>query len=105
VTVAFDPRGRGYLCATRASNTPGGRAMFAYRTDDGGRSFSAPVALAPEGVPMLDHQVIATGAGQTPAQRNVYVAWAGGPITSTAGISPSPAPPTAETASNPRARS
>jgi hypothetical protein len=36
VTVAFDPQGRGYLCATRASNTPGGRAMFVWRTDDGG---------------------------------------------------------------------
>jgi hypothetical protein len=78
VTVAFDPQGRGYLCATRASNTPGGRAMFAWRTEDGGRSFSAPVALVPEGVPELDHPGIAAGAGQTPSERNVYVAWAGG---------------------------
>ena len=78
VTVAFDPRGRGYLCATRASNTPGGRAMFVWRTDDGGRSFSAPVALVPEGVPELDHPGIAAGAGPTPSQRNVYVVWAGG---------------------------
>jgi TAT (twin-arginine translocation) pathway signal sequence len=78
VTVAFDPQGRGYLCASRAANTPGGRAMFVYRTDDCGRSFSAPLALAPEGVPMIDHQAIAAGAGQTPAQRNVYVTWAGG---------------------------
>jgi hypothetical protein len=77
VTVAFDPQGRGYLCATRASNTPGGRAMFVWRTDDGGRSFSAPVALVPEGVPELDHPGIAA-AGQTPSQRNVYVVWAGG---------------------------
>jgi hypothetical protein len=78
VTVAFDPRGRGYLCATPVSNTPGGRAMFAWRTDDGGRSFSAPVALVPEGVPDLDHPGIAAGAGQTPSQRNVYVVWASG---------------------------
>src|SRR5262249_50496470 len=78
VTVAFDSQGRGYLCASRASNTPGGRAMFVYRTDDGGRSFSAPVALVPEGVPELDHQAIATGTGPTPSQRNVYVVWAGG---------------------------
>jgi hypothetical protein len=85
VTVAFDPQGRGYLCATRASNTPGGRAMFAWRTDDGGRSFSAPVALVPEGVRELDHPGIAAGAGQTPSQRNVYVAWAGGAD----GLSPS----------------
>jgi hypothetical protein len=78
VTVAFDPQGRGYLCATRASNTPGGRAMFVWRTDDGGRSFSAPVALVPEGVRDLDHPGIAAGAGQTPSQRNVYVTWGGG---------------------------
>ena len=78
VTVAFDPQGRGYLCATRASNTPGGRAMFVWRTDDGGRSFSAPVALVPQGVQELDHPGIAAGAGQNPAQRNVYVAWGGG---------------------------
>jgi hypothetical protein len=78
VTVAFDPQGRGYLCASRAANTPGGRAMFVWRTDDGGRSFSAPLALAPEGVPELDHQAIAAAAGQTPSQRNVYVVWAGG---------------------------
>jgi hypothetical protein len=78
VTVAFDSQGRGYLCASRAANTPGGRAMFVWRTDDGGRSFSAPLALAPEGVPVLDHQVIAAGAGQTPSQRNVCVVWAGG---------------------------
>ena len=85
VTVAFDPQGRGYLCATRASNTPGGRAMFVWRTDDGGRSFSAPVALVPQGVPELDHPGIAAGAGQTPSERNVYVAWAGGAD----GLSPS----------------
>jgi TAT (twin-arginine translocation) pathway signal sequence len=78
VTVAFDPQGRGYLCASRAANTPGGRAMYVWRTDDGGRSFSAPLALVPEGVQELDHQAIAAGAGQTPQERNVYVTWAGG---------------------------
>jgi hypothetical protein len=78
VTVAFDAHGRGYLCASRAANTPGGRAMYVWRTDDGGRSFSAPLALVPEGVPIIDHQVIAAGTGQTPSQRNVYVVWAGG---------------------------
>ena len=78
VAVAFDPQGRGYLCAERAANTPGGRALFVWRTDDGGRSFSAPVALVPEGVQELDHGVIAAGAGPTPSQRNVYVVWAGG---------------------------
>jgi hypothetical protein len=77
VTVAFDPQGRGYLCASRADNTPGGRAMFLWRTDDGGRSFSAPTTLLPIGQ-YFDHPWIAAVAGQTPSERNVYVAWAGG---------------------------
>jgi hypothetical protein len=74
VTVAFDPHGRGYLLASRASNTRGGRVIFAYRTDDGGRSFSAPVTLSAE--QYSDHPGIAAGAGQIPSQRNVYVVWA-----------------------------
>jgi hypothetical protein len=77
VTVAFDPQGRGYLCASRADNTPGGRAMFFWRTDDGGRSFSAPTTLLPIGQ-YFDHPWIAAVTGQTPSQRNVYIAWAGG---------------------------
>jgi hypothetical protein len=77
VTVAFDPLGRGYLCASRADNTPGGRAMFFWRTDDGGRSFSAPTTLLPIGQ-YFDHPWIAAVAGPTPSQRNVYIAWAGG---------------------------
>ena len=74
VTVAFDVQGRGYLLASRASNTRGGRVIFAYRTDDGGRSFSAPVTLSAG--QYSDHPGIAAGAGQTPSQRNVYVVWA-----------------------------
>jgi hypothetical protein len=75
VTVTFDQHGRGYLCASRASNTPGGRAMFAWRTDDGGRSFSGPVALVPTGQ-YFDHPGIAAGTGRTQSEHNVYVAWA-----------------------------
>jgi hypothetical protein len=74
VTVAFDPHGRGYVCASRASNTPGGRAMFAWRTDDGGRSFSAATTLL-DGQ-YFDHPGIA--ADPDPSERIVYVAWAGG---------------------------
>jgi hypothetical protein len=76
VTVAFDSHGRGYLCASRASNTPGGRAMYVWRTDDGGRSFSPPVTLVAG--QYFDHPGIAAGAGLTTSQRNVYVVWAGG---------------------------
>jgi hypothetical protein len=72
VTVAFDDHGRGYVCATSHS---GGRYGYVWRTDDGGRGFSAPVALEGE---YFDHPWIATGTGQTLSERNVYVAWAGG---------------------------
>lgn len=72
VTVAFDDHGRGYVCATSQS---GGRHGYVWRTDDGGRNFSAPVTLEGQ---YFDHPWIATGTGQTLSERNVYVAWAGG---------------------------
>src|SRR5229473_1624504 len=84
VTVAFDVHGRGYLCATRAghgshpnpANPDANRAVYAWRTDDGGRSFSAPVTLL-EGQ-YCDHPWLATGQGQTPSGHNVYVVWGAG---------------------------
>jgi hypothetical protein len=60
------------VCATSHS---GGRHGYVWRTDDGGRSFSAPVTLKGQ---YFDHPWIATGTGQTPSEHNVYVAWAGG---------------------------
>ena len=45
VTVAFDPHGRGYVCASATGSSDADRALYAWRTDDGGRSFSAPVTL------------------------------------------------------------
>jgi hypothetical protein len=73
VTVAFDQHGRGYVCAT--SGDRGDRHGHVWRTDDSGRSFSAPVPLRGQ---YFDHPWIATGTGQTPSEHNVYVAWAGG---------------------------
>jgi hypothetical protein len=73
VTVAFDTQGHGYVCATSYA---AGRAVYAWRTDDGGRSFSAPVTLL-EGQ-YCDHPWLTTGQGQTPSERNVYVVWAAG---------------------------
>ena len=74
VTVAFDPQGRGYLLASRASNTPGGRAIYGYRTDDGGHSFSAPVTLSTR--QYSDHPGIAAAAGESASQRYVHAIWA-----------------------------
>jgi len=75
VTVAFDSQGRGYLCAT-SDATHTNRGVYVWRTDDGGRSFSAPVTLVAG--QYCDHPWLAVGAGQTPPERNVYVVWAAG---------------------------
>lgn len=73
VTVAFDAQGRGYVCA---ASSGGDRAVYLWRTDDGGRTFSAPVTLATG--EHFDHPWVGTGGGTSPAQRNVYVAWGSG---------------------------
>ena len=70
VTVAFDARGRGYVCATSSG---GGSAVFVWRTDDAGRSFSAPVTVVSG--ERCDHPWMAVGGGQTLAERDVYVVW------------------------------
>jgi hypothetical protein len=84
VTVAFGGDGRGYVCAARSghganltpANPDANRAVYVWRTDDGGRSFSAPVTLV-EGI-YSDHPWVAAGQGQTPSGHNVYVAWGAG---------------------------
>jgi TAT (twin-arginine translocation) pathway signal sequence len=84
VTVAFGGGGRGYVCAARSghgsdptpANPDANRAVYVWRTDDGGRSFSAPVTLV-EGV-YSDHPWVAAGQGQTRSAHNVYVAWGAG---------------------------
>jgi hypothetical protein len=84
VTVAFDGRGRGYVCAARSGHgsdlTPthpdANRAVYVWRTEDGGRSFSAPATLV-EGQ-YSDHPWVAASQGQTLPGENVYVAWGAG---------------------------
>jgi len=84
VTVAFDGRGRGYVCATRAghsstmssANPDANRAVYIWRTDDGGRSFSAPVTLVQ--AEYCDHPYVAAEQAQTSSGQSVYVAWGAG---------------------------
>jgi hypothetical protein len=73
VTVAFDAQGRGYVCAT---SDEGGRAIFVWRTDDGGHTLSAPVTVLEN--QYCDHPWLAAGPGSTPSARNVYVVWGAG---------------------------
>jgi hypothetical protein len=85
VTVAFGGNGRGYVCAARsahganvtAANPDVNRAVYVWRTDDGGRGFAAPVTLA-EGS-YSDHPWIAAGQDQGAAGHYVYAAWGAGP--------------------------
>jgi hypothetical protein len=84
VTVAFGGNGRGYVCAARSghgsnlspANPDANRAVYVWRTDDGGRSFSAPATVV-EGI-YSDHPWVAAGQGQAGSGHNVYVAWGGG---------------------------
>ena len=84
VTVAFGGNGRGYVCAARSghgsgltsANPDANRAVYLWRTDDGGRSFPAPVTLT-EGS-YSDHPWVAAGQGLGASGGNVYVAWGAG---------------------------
>jgi hypothetical protein len=84
VTVAFGGDGRGYVCAARSGHgsnlTPtypdANRGVYVWRTDDGGRSFSAPVTLVEGGY--SDHPWVAADQGRSPSRHNVYVAWGAG---------------------------
>jgi hypothetical protein len=70
-TVTFDATGRGYVCA----NTDD---LHVWRTDDGGRSFAAPV-LATRGH-KLDHPWLAADPTPGPPSTiHLYGIWTGGP--------------------------
>ncbi|TVZ06788.1 exo-alpha-sialidase [Trebonia kvetii] len=84
VTVASGGNGTGYVCAARSghgsrlgpANPDANRAVYVWRTGDGGRTFSAPVTLV-EGV-YSDHPWVAAGQGGGSSGRHVYVAWGAG---------------------------
>jgi hypothetical protein len=84
VTVTYDLNGHGYVCATRAghsdnvnpANPDANRAVYIWRTEDNGRSFSAPITLV-QGT-YCDHPYLAADQDQTSDTHNVYVAWGAG---------------------------
>jgi hypothetical protein len=83
VTVAYDVHGRAYICATRSgygnlvtrSNPDANRAIYVWRTDDGGRTYSKPVTVV-EGI-YCDHPWLSSG-GVTASDHDVYVVWGAG---------------------------
>ena len=108
VTVAFDAHGRGYVCATRsghgsglsAGNPDANRAVYVWRTDDGGRSFSAPVTLRARACTAITRGV---AAGQDRPRTGTTSTSPGGPALAH-GARASPAPPMAEQSFEPPRR-
>jgi hypothetical protein len=61
------------VASVNPANPNANRAVYVWRTYDGGRSFSEP-ATPVEGIYSY-HPWLATGPGQTSPGQNVYVAW------------------------------
>ncbi len=84
VSVTYDLNGHGYVCATRAghsdnvdpANPDANRAVYVWRTEDNGRSYSAPITLV-QGV-YCDHPYLTADQDQASNTHNVYVAWGAG---------------------------
>jgi hypothetical protein len=70
-TVAFDPRGRGYVSSV-AGTTPDTQdvGVLVWRTTDGGRSFQSPVAAL---TGLADHPWLATSPGRPMAPAPLHV--------------------------------
>ncbi|WP_194904190.1 sialidase family protein [Catenulispora rubra] len=62
-TIAFDPRGRGFVCAVVGDRQQQGNALV-WRTDDGGRTFHPPVTAA---AGYLDHPGLAADPTPRPS--------------------------------------
>lgn len=74
VTVAFNSAGRGFVCAMATSGaSPDDRDVYMWRTDDGGRSFKAPVAVMKG--QFADHPCVAVSRSPGRGAGNVYAMW------------------------------
>ena len=67
VSVAFDPAGRGFVCATAITST--GRGVYLWRTDDGGVSFRGPIPVVTR--VFVDHPWLAIA----PDRGNMHAVW------------------------------
>jgi len=73
VSAAFNAAGIGFVAAGSATPDPTGRGVSVWRTDDGGRSFQRPVAVASH--QFVDHPWLASDPTPGPAGGALYVAW------------------------------
>jgi hypothetical protein len=74
VTVAFDAQGTGFVCAMATNGqVRQDRGVYVWRTDDGGRTFHAPVAAMID--QFADHPGIAAVTAPGPGGANVYASW------------------------------
>jgi hypothetical protein len=75
LTVAFTPYGVGFVVGRLDGPTTTG--IFAWRSDDGGRHFHTPVAIATGGPTEInvDHPWLAIGPADSPAGGVLYVIW------------------------------
>ncbi len=72
VSAAFDDAGRGFVCGLLATDS-GQRGAYVWRTDDGGRTFAAPLELGTGAA--LDRPWLATESG---GREGVHVVWSNG---------------------------
>ena len=74
-TVAFDGRGRGYVCAIQATSAqPRHGDGFVWRTDDGGRHFTAPVTALAGGSGLADHPWLVADQRMQTGPGRLYIA-------------------------------
>ncbi|MEU6549593.1 sialidase family protein [Streptomyces sp. NPDC046915] len=74
-SVAFDSRGRAFLCCVVATQGPLRHGdVLMWRTDDGGRGFRPSTTAIAGGPGLVDHPSLTIGTGSRPAATHLYLA-------------------------------
>ncbi|TKA00978.1 hypothetical protein [Actinacidiphila oryziradicis] len=73
-SVAFDARGRGFVCGVVANGATRRGDAHLWGTGDGGQSFQPPVIAIPGGFGLTDHPSLAIDQGPASSPPRLYVA-------------------------------
>jgi hypothetical protein len=73
-TVAFDARGRGFVCGVVANAATRRGDVHLWSTRDGGRTFQPPVVALPGGGGLTDHPSLAIDQEPDPSPSRLYLA-------------------------------